>query len=95
MKLEGGTHVVQSYAGSLCSILFICITLLYAVQKMVVLVEKKDIDVLSTTLDSFYDEHYVFSYQNGFNIAVAFTGFNNVAEMELDPSYGKFRFSAY
>ena len=62
MKLEGSSHVVQSYAGSFCSIFFICITFLYAIQKFVVLIEKKDVDVLSTTLDSFYDENFVFSY---------------------------------
>ena len=62
MKLEGETHVVQSYGGSCCSLLIMCITVLYAMQKFNVLLEKKDIDVLSTTLDSYYDENFVFSY---------------------------------
>ena len=95
MKLEGGSHIVQSYAGSLCTILILCISGLYAVQKLFVLIEKKDVDVLSTTLDSFYDENFVFSYDNGFNVAVAFTGYNNEKEPELDPSYGKLVINAF
>ena len=58
------------------------------------LIEKKDVDVLSTTLDSFYDEFFVFGYNNGFNLAVAFTGYNNVVDYELDPSYGRLVFNA-
>ena len=94
MKLDGRTQFVRSYAGSLCSILILLVTALYGFQKLVVLIEKKDVSVLSTTLDSFYDENFVFAYEDGFNVAVAFTGFNNVVDYELDPSYGELIFNA-
>ena len=95
MKLEGGTHVVQSYTGSVCSILLVLITSVYAIQKILVLYEKKDVDVVLTAVDSFYDMNFVFNYSNGFNVAVAFTGYNNEVEMELDPSYGRLIFNNY
>ena len=95
MKLEDESHVLHSYAGSLCTLLMFCVTILYALQKFIVLVERKDVDVLSTTLDSFFDEHHIFNYKNGFNIAAAFTSFNNEAEWELDPSYGSLELAAF
>lgn len=95
MKLDGETDVLQTYSGSLCTLLILAVSVLYTVQKSFVLIERKDVDVLSTTLDSFFDENYVFNYQNGFNVAVAFSGFTNEAEYELDPSYGKLTFNAF
>ena len=41
----------------------------------------------------FPDDHR-FSYKNGFNIAVAFTGFDDVQEWDLDPNIGDLQFRA-
>ena len=48
-----------------------------------------------TVLESEFDDEYIFGYQNGFNIAVAFTGFTTNSEWELDPSYGEIVFNQY
>lgn len=56
---------------------------------------KKDVDVLSATKDLYYSEDDKFTYENGLNIAVAFTGYNNKEEWELDPAYGSLVFNSY
>ena len=67
----------------------------YSFQKWDILVNKKDIDILSTQNDLFFDYNDRFTYQNGFNFAVAFTDFGNNPEPILDPSYGSLVFNHY
>ena len=68
---------------------------LYTMLKVNVLVYKTEIDILATKLDYYYDESFVFDYSMGFNIAVAFTGYNNVKEYEIDKSIGEVVFEEY
>ena len=62
---------------------------------MDVMISKKDVDILSTIKTSFFDEKDEFGYKNGFNIAAAFTAYNNEYEWTLDPSYGNLIFNSY
>ena len=62
---------------------------------MDVLIEKKDVDVLSATKDLYYSADDKFTYSNGLNIAVAFTEYNSNEEWELDPAYGSLVFNSY
>ena len=94
MTIDDDTTVAQSYLGSLCSLMIFLLTVLYAYQKMDVLIEKKDVDVLSATKQLVFTEDDIFTYDNGFNIAVAFTSFNNNEEWELDPAYGTLVFNS-
>ena len=71
------------------------VTILYALQKMDVIISKKDVDILSTVKEGFFDDDYVFSHENGLGIAVAFTGYNNEREWSLDPSYGNLVFNSF
>ena len=57
--------------------------------------KKKDVDVLSTVNDRFYSSDDVINYQNGFNIAVAFSAFDSNPEPLLDQSYGELVFKHY
>ena len=75
-KLEGDETVIQSYFGSICSVLIAVMTILYALQKLDVIISKKDVDILSTVKEGFFDQDYVFSYKNRLNIAAAFTGYD-------------------
>ena len=77
MTIDGDTRVAQSFLGSLCSLMIFTLTVLYAYQKMDVLIAKKDVDVLSATKQLVFNENDKFTYDNGFNVAVAFTSFNN------------------
>ena len=77
-----------SYGGAICSIFLNIVVLLYAYQKVDVLINKKDVDVLSTVNDLHFSPDDVFSYENGLNLAVAFTAYDSNPEPILDPTYG-------
>ena len=94
-KIDNDSSVLQSYMGSIVSILLLTVTLGYAYQKMDILANKKDVTITSTTLPFHFEETSGFTYENGLNLAVAFTSFNNEPEWELDPAYGTLRFNAY
>lgn len=55
---------------------------------MDVLINKKDVDVLSTLNDLHFTPDDIFNYSNGLNIAVAFTAYDSNPEPILDPTYG-------
>ena len=93
MSLENGNDKVNSYMGSICSLFLFMLICLYGYQKMDVLVAKKDVDMLSATLDYFYEEDFVFHYQNGFNVALAFTAYDDETEVILDDTYGEIVFN--
>ena len=47
--------------GAFFSILIVAVTISYAYQKMDLLVNRKDVDILSTIRDSYYDHNYQFN----------------------------------
>ena len=69
--------------------------MMYATQKLDVLISKKDVDILSTVKESYFDDKDIFSHRNGLNVAVAFTAYDNEREWILDPSFGSLIFNAY
>ena len=95
MTIDGNITEAKSFLGSILSLMILAVTLSYAYQKMDVLIQKKDVDVLSATKELVYSDQDKFTYQNGLNVAVAFTEFNNNREWELDPSYGTLVFNSY
>ena len=54
MKLDASSDDVRTYTGSLCSLLLAFIVLMYTYLKFDVLINKKDVDILSTINDNFY-----------------------------------------
>ena len=48
MKLDGGQSHLKSYFGSICSLMIFMLVLTYSLQKMDVLLNKKDVNVLAT-----------------------------------------------
>ena len=62
---------------------------------MDVMISKKDVDILSTIKDRYFDDNFVFSYKNGLNFAVAFTAYDGERDWILDPSYGSLIFNSY
>ena len=88
MTIDGERHVVQSYLGSVFTILVFLTTLLYSVQKLDVLIAKKDVNISSAVKGMVFSDDFKFSYRTGFNIAVAFTEYNYNSEWDLDPKYG-------
>ena len=95
MTIDGETQVSQSYLGACLTLLALVVTVLYSVQKIEILLNKKDVDVLSATKDIFYTDDDKFTYENGFNIAVAFTSYNDETEWELPAEYGRLVINSY
>ena len=62
---------------------------------MDVLIQKKDVKVLSTTNQDIFKEDHQFTFEDGFNIAVAFTAYDNDSNWILNRKYGELYFSAY
>ena len=81
--------------GSVCSVLLLAIVALYAYQKTEILIYKKNVDILTQIYEKelTYDED--FSYQNGFNVAVAFAAYDGDTEWILDPTYGELDFNHF
>ena len=72
------------------------LTCAYALQKLDVILSKKDVDILSTLKEGFFEADYVFSYKNKLNIAAAFTAYDAFeTEWELDPAYGSLNINSY
>ena len=92
MKLDSGRTNLPSYAGLLSTIITMIVIAMYAYQKADVLQHRKDVNVLSTINRLFFDDDDVFSYENGLNVAVGLTAYDNEQEWILDRKYGELYF---
>jgi len=81
--------------GSLMSLALLAIVAIYAFYKADILINAKDMNVLSTINDMYYSPDDEFTYDNGFNIAVAFTAYDTNPEPILDPTIGEVVFNHY
>ena len=95
MRLDAGNQSLPSIFGSVMSIFITIVIILFTALKADVLIQKKDVDILSTVYDRYFTQEDVFTYQNGFNVAAAFTKFNSDTEYLLDPTYGELVFQHY
>ena len=95
MRFDKGKSALTSWVGSFCSIFLTVIVLAYTYQKINVLIDKKDVDVLQTTKFQALTDDDTFSFTNGFNIAVAYTGFDSETEPFDDPTIGSVVFNHY
>ena len=80
MRLDADSISLNSIGGSVMSIFITIVMIMFAYLKGDVLIQKKDVDILSTINDRHFSDTDQFTYSNGFNIAVAFTGFNSNPE---------------
>lgn len=95
MRLDSGNGSLKSIVGSLMSLILLGVLLLFTYLKADVLINKKDVDVLSTINDNFYTSDDIFDSSHGFNVAAAFTAFDSNTEVILDPTYGELVFMHY
>lgn len=59
------------------------------------LYNKKDVDVVSATKDLVFTDDDIFNYSNGFNVAAAFTAYNDNPDWELPPEIGELVINAF
>ena len=53
------------------------------------LLQRKDVDILESTADDYFDMDYIFDYEQGLNIAFGFTAYGAGTEYGLDETIGK------
>ena len=95
MKLDKENSVLNSTVGSVFTIIAYLAVFMYTYLKIDVWIQKKDIDIMATKLIDHMAYDYIFSHDLGFNLAIAFTDFDNNLEPILDKSYGQLVFNAY
>lgn len=78
--------------GSFLSILVAAIVIMYTYLKADVLISRRDVDIMSTVDLNKFTPDDVFSFKNGFSIAIALTAYDNNPEPVLDPTYGEIVF---
>ena len=95
MKLDKENSVLNSSVGSVLTIIAYLAVFMYTYLKIDVWIQKKDIDIMATKLIDHLAYDYIFSHDLGFNLAIAFTSFDNNLEPELEKSYGELIFKTY
>ena len=95
MRLDGESIELNSWGGAICSFLLLIILSAYALQKFDILVEKSDQQLLEAHIFGALTDKDIFSYDNGLNFAIAFTGFDGETEPFNDPTIGEVVFNHY
>ena len=95
MRHDEGKKDLGSYAGFICTVILTLLIVSYTYQKIDVLENKKDIDILATTTQAHFSSDYIFDKDRGFNIAAAFTAYDSNPEPIDDPRYGELVFNHY
>ena len=76
MKLDKENSTLKTYVGSVLTILAYLSIFTYAYLKADVWLNKKDIDIMSSTMIDSLTSDYIVSRDNGLNLAIAFTEFD-------------------
>ena len=87
MKLDQGQAALPSIMGTILSVISFCLVIGYTVQKFDILITRKDVDIALSVKDNYFGDDYTFKGSQGFNVAVALTGFDEVRESILSPDY--------
>ena len=88
MKLEGGEQEIKSGLGTFCSLILLGITIIYAYQKLNIFLGKKDISIMLSAKDMYFNDQDRFTHKMGVNIAAAFSAYDSEKEWALDHRYG-------
>ena len=74
MKIDKGNSGLNTSFGAMLTILLYGTILLYTYLKIDVLINKKDVDIMSTTMIANISNDFIVSYDlTGLNLAIAFT----------------------
>ena len=75
--------------GTFCTLTWILIMVIFALQKTDTLMGKKSVRILSSIKDLYFTDEDQFDYTMGLNIAVAFTPYDSSTEWNLDSQFGE------
>lgn len=76
LKMDNGKGAMKTHVGTICSIIWVTIIIVYGATKIDTLVNKKSISILTTYNDLYFKDSQSFDYDQGLNIAVAFTAYD-------------------
>ena len=89
MRIGNGRDSLPSKMGVFYSFLLIIILLMYAGYKISLLEGRKSIDIVQAVKENHFDDTYVFTGEQGLNIAVAVFSTRDLSTHQpIDPSYG-------
>ena len=89
MKLDGSELLKQSYMGSCLTIFMGLLTVLFTYTKIVTLVEKNDVDIMSALLENHIDYNVDFTTENGLFVAAALTVYDSNTEIVEEERFGE------
>ena len=92
MKLSQGQAALPSIIGTSLSFIYVCLVLAYAIQKFDVLQNRRTEHITLAVRDNHFSDNDSFKGSQGFNVAIALTGFDSVREDILLPEYGNIKF---
>ena len=89
MKLDGSSRMKNSYMGSCLTIIMFLVTLLFTYTKVVTLIEKNDVDIMSALMENSVDFTTTFETKDGFFVAAALTEYDSNTEIVEEEPYGE------
>ena len=95
MRLGNGALEIDSWVGTVCTLLLFLFIFAYALQKLEVLVNKRDTDLLSVIVKNNLSYSDVFDSSMGLNIAAAFTAYDGEQDPIDDPTVGEVVFNHF
>ena len=92
MKLDNAQKSKQSFMGSFLTIAIGLTTFMFFYAKTLAIVEKLDVDIMSTLIDNAVAVDEMFTADHGFFIAAALTAYNSNTTLTEEPRYGELVF---
>ena len=95
MKLDRGMMGLPTVMGLILTVLLIVVFIGFAVIKFETLINRRDVEILSTVNQSVYDPDYIFKGSDGLNFAIGITAYDQEEESIIDPSIGELVVNAF
>ena len=93
--MDAGVGQIKTKMCASCTLIWVIIILVYAMQKIDTLIGKKEVSILSSKKELYFSETDRFTFGHGLNFAVGYTGFDSEINWSLDPRYGEIVVNSY
>ena len=96
MKLEHDESAYTSCLGAMCTIVVAIFLFGFSYTKMITLVGRKDVDIIESTQDFYFEDNERFSAaDDDFFLAAALTHYDSNRTLTEDPRYGELLIEHY
>ncbi len=93
MRLDHGSLHLTSWGGAICSIFLFVTISAYFFQKLDILINKRDVDLIQVTTFNAHTYEEQFDASMGLNFAAAFIKYDGKTEPIDDPTIGELVFN--